>query len=87
MAKLRESLLEMHFKAQISKIITLKGKSKKIGHKLAKISKDHYLKQEIKRNCYFKSTFNPVEANIIALNMKSKEIITSNHLLSQNRQK
>ena len=32
MENLRESLLEMDFKAQISKIITLKGKSKKIGH-------------------------------------------------------
>ena len=40
MGKLRKSLLEMHFKAQISKIITLEGKSKKMGTfkpKLAKI--------------------------------------------------
>ena len=37
----------MHFKAQISKIITLNRKSKKIGHFNAKIGKDYYLKQEI----------------------------------------
>ena len=32
MGNQRKSLLEMHFKAQISKIITLDGKSKKIGY-------------------------------------------------------
>ena len=32
MGNLRKSLLEMHFKAQISKIITLNRKSKKIGY-------------------------------------------------------
>ena len=32
MGNLRKSLLEMHFKDQISKIITLSWKSKKIGH-------------------------------------------------------
>ena len=32
MGNLRNSLLEMQFKAQISKIITLNRKSKKIGH-------------------------------------------------------
>ena len=32
MGNLRKSLLEMHFNDQISKIITLNGKSKKTGH-------------------------------------------------------
>ena len=32
MGNIRKSLLEMHFKAKISKIITLDGQSKKIGH-------------------------------------------------------
>ena len=41
MENLRKSLLEMHFKDQISKIITLNGESKKIGHFKAKISKNH----------------------------------------------
>ena len=67
----------MHFKAQISKIITLNKRE---------ILSQNYVKQEIKRNCYFKTTFNPVKAKIITLNMKSKEIIISNQLLSQNWQ-
>ena len=48
MGNLRKSLLEMHFKAQISKIINLDGKCKKIGHFEAKISKNHYFNRKSK---------------------------------------
>ena len=60
MGNLNRSLLEMHFKAQISNIITLKGKSRKLG------------------------TFRPKLAKFVTLNKKSKEIISSNQLISQN---
>ena len=48
MGNLRKSLLEMHFKAKISKIITLNRKSQKIGHFYAEISKKCYFKQKSK---------------------------------------
>ena len=43
-------------------------------------------KQEIKGNYYFKFTFQVKLAKIITQNRKSKEIVTSKLLLSQNKQ-
>ena len=63
------------------------GNLRKLATFRVKLAKIITLKRKSKRNYYFKSTFKVQLAKIITLDRKSKKIITSNLLLSQNKQK